>query len=159
MSVNSNYGPDKFIGDLDYALMRLVADPKDIVAVTVRMLGQYTGADRCDYAEVEADQDHFVILGDYSKGATNTIAGRYRLSDFGLLENHAYVVDDIDVEPPSGAHIPPHLRSEVRSLVWVPLIRAGRRVAGLAVSQKMPRHWSRQEINLIDGGKPMLGIY
>ena len=49
--------------------MRL-ADPKDIVAVTVRMLGQYTGVDRCDYAEVEADQDHFVILGDYTRDAT-----------------------------------------------------------------------------------------
>ena len=36
-----------------------VADPKDIVAVTVRMLGQYLRADRCDYAEVEADQDHW----------------------------------------------------------------------------------------------------
>ena len=35
--LNSSYAPDRFIGDLDYALMRL-ADPKDIVAVTVRML-------------------------------------------------------------------------------------------------------------------------
>ena len=80
--LNSSYAPDRFIGDLDHALMRL-ADPKDIVAVTVRMLGQYTGVDRCDYAEVEADQDHFVILGDYTRGATNTITGRYRMSDFG----------------------------------------------------------------------------
>ena len=66
--MNSNYAPDRFIGDLDYALKRLVADPKDIVGVTVRMLGQYTGVDRCDYAEVEADRDHFVILGDYTQG-------------------------------------------------------------------------------------------
>src|SRR5262245_49343286 len=104
--------------------MRLVADPKDIVAVTVRMLGQYTGVDRCDYAEVEADQDHFVILGDYTRGTTNTISGRYRLSDFGLLGHHTYVVDDIEAEPESGTHIPPSLRSEIRSLVCVPLIKA-----------------------------------
>ena len=81
--LNSSYAPDRFIGDLDHALMRL-ADPKDIVAVTVRMLGQYTGVDRCDYAEVEADQEHFVILGDYTRGATDTITGRYRMSDFGF---------------------------------------------------------------------------
>ena len=153
--LNSSYAPDKFIGDLDDALMRL-ADPKDIVAVTVRMLGQYTGVDRCDYAEVEADQDHFVILGDYTRAATNTITGRYRMSDFGerewkgLLENHAYVVDDIEAEPPSGTHIPPYLRSEIRSLVCVPLIKAGHVVAGMAVIQRTPRHWSSQEINLID---------
>jgi PAS domain S-box-containing protein len=153
--LNSSNAQDRFIGDLDHALMRL-ADPKDIVAVTVRMLGQYTGADRCEYAEVEADQDHFVILGDYTKGATNTITGRYRMSDFGtrewraLLENHAYVIDDVEAEPPSGTHIPLYLRSEIRSLVCVPLIKAGHVVAGTAVIQRTPRPWSRQEINLID---------
>jgi len=147
--LSSSYASDRFIGDLDDALMRL-ADPKDIVTVTVRMLGQYTGVDHCDYAEVEADQEHFVILGDYSKGATDTITGRYRMSDFGSLEDHAYVVDDIESEPPPGSHIPPHLRSELRSLVCVPLIKAGHVVAGMAVTQRTPRHWSSQEINLID---------
>jgi hypothetical protein len=44
--ISSVYAADKFVGDLDDALIRL-ADPKDIVAVTVRMLGEYTGADRC----------------------------------------------------------------------------------------------------------------
>ena len=57
--LNSSYASDRFIGELDHALMRL-SDPKDIVTVTVRMLGQYTGVDRCDYAEVEADREHFV---------------------------------------------------------------------------------------------------
>ena len=148
--MNSSYAPASFIGDLDYALKRLVADPKDIVAVTVRMLGQYTGVDRCDYAEVEADRDHFVILGDYTRAATNTITGRYRLSDFSLLENHAYVVDDSEAEPPSGTQVPSYLRSEIRSLVCVPLFRAGHLVAGMAVIQKTPRHWSSEEIDLIN---------
>jgi PAS domain S-box-containing protein len=146
---NSSYASDRFIGALDHALMRL-ADPKDIVTVTVRMLGQYTGVDRCDYAEVEADREHFVILGDYTRGATGTVTGRYLMSDFGSLENHAYVVDDIETEPPSGTHIPPYLRSEIRSLVCVPLIKAGHVVAGMAVIQRTPRHWSSQEITLID---------
>jgi PAS domain S-box-containing protein len=39
-ALNSSYVQEKFIGDLDDALMRL-ADPKDIVAVTMRMLDQY----------------------------------------------------------------------------------------------------------------------
>src|SRR5262245_25896890 len=135
--------------------MRL-SDPKDIVAVTVRMLGQYTEADRCDFAQVEADQDHFVILGDYTQVATNTITGRYQISDFGegasrvLLEDQACVVTDIQTAAPSGIRVPPHLRSEIRSLVCVPLINAGHLVAVMAVTQKTPRHWSRQEINLID---------
>ena len=54
--LKSSDAPDRFIGDLEHALVRL-SDPKDIVTVTVRMLGQYTGVDRCDYAEVEADRN------------------------------------------------------------------------------------------------------
>ena len=146
--------PDRFIGDLDSALTRL-ADPKDIVAVTVRMLCQYTDADRCAYAAVEADQDHFVILGDYTRTATNSLTGRYRMSDFGererraLLDDYALVVDDIEAEPPPGTHVPFRLRSEIRSLVCVPLVEAGHVVAGMGVIQRTPRHWSSQEIDLI----------
>jgi PAS domain S-box-containing protein len=145
----SVYAPETFIGNLDDALVRL-SDPKEIVAVTVRMLGEYTAADRCDYAEVEADHDHFVVLGDYSRNAVNTFSGRYRVSDFADVEDHVYVVDDLEAEPPPGTHFPPALRSEIRSVVCVPLIKAGHIVAGLAVSQRTPRHWSRQEINVVD---------
>jgi hypothetical protein len=38
----------------------------------VRMLGEYLGVDRCDYGQVETDQDHFVILGDYTRDAART---------------------------------------------------------------------------------------
>jgi PAS domain S-box-containing protein len=153
--LHSGYGRDRFLRDLDYALMRL-ADPKEIVAVTARMLGQYTGADRCHYVEVEADQDHFVILGEYTRAGANAIAGRYRTADFDerawnvLLEDHAYAVDDLEAEPLAETAIPLYLRSQIRSLVCVPLVKAGRVVAVIAVIQQTPRHWTRQEINLIE---------
>ena len=147
---DSRYSPDRFIGDLDHALMRL-ADPKDIVAVTVRMLGQYMGLDRCAYAEVEVNQDHFVILGDYARAASDTIAGRYRMSDFGVvLEHDAYVVNDLEAEPPQGIRIPPPLCSEIRSFVCVPLIKTGRVVAAMAAAQRTPRYWSSEDVHLIE---------
>ena len=123
--VTSRYSTDRFIGDLDRALMRLT-DPKDIVAVTVRTLGHYLGLDRCVYAEVEADQDHVQILRDHTRAATNTFKGRYRMSDFGIVLDHqAYVVNDLDAEPPPRSHVPLFLRSELRSFVYVPLIKDG----------------------------------
>jgi PAS domain S-box-containing protein len=135
--------------------MRL-ADPKEIVAVTARMLGEYTDADRCDYVEVESDQDHFVILGEYTRAGADAITGRYRAADFDerawnvLLEDHAYAVDDLEAEPLADSALPRYLRSQIRSLVCVPLIKAGHVVAVIAVIQRTPRHWSRQEINLIE---------
>src|SRR4029077_4686942 len=107
------------------------------------------GVDRCDYAEFESDQDHFVVLGDYTRTGTNAITGRYQLSDFGVPKHLPVVVDDVEAERPE-IQIPPHLRSEVRSLVCLPLIKASRLVAGMALIQKTPRHWSSEEINLID---------
>jgi len=155
LGLHASYSPDRFLRDLDYALTRL-ADPKDIVDVTLLMLGQYVGADRCAYAEVEADQDHFVILGNYARAATTTICGRYRIPDFGerawkvLRDDRAFVVTDFQGEASSGIPLPPHLRSEIRSVICVPLLKADHVNAVVAVIQKTPRRWSREEIDLFD---------
>lgn len=52
--LNSSYVPDTFIADLDHALMGL-ADPKDIVTVTVRMLGGYIQRMPRHWSSHEAD--------------------------------------------------------------------------------------------------------
>ena len=153
--LHASYSRDRFLYDLDYALMRL-ADPQEIVSVTTRMLVQYTGADRCNYAEVDPDQDHFAVLGEYTRAGANAITGQYRKADFDerawnvLLEDRPYAVDDLEAEPLADTAIPPYLRSQIRSLVCVPLIKAGHVVAVIGVTQQTPRHWSRQEINLIE---------
>ena len=74
--MNSSYAPDRFVGDLDHALMRL-ADPKDIVAVTVGMLGQYAEVDRCDYAEVVGWACQFAkqLLGHATDAVPSASAG------------------------------------------------------------------------------------
>src|SRR6267142_6524900 len=144
----------RFMTDLDHAIMPLT-DAKEIVAVTVRMLGEHMSLDRCGYAEVEADQDHFVMLGDYTRGATQNMTGRYRMSDFGerernvLLEGQTYVINDIEVESPPGTDISLYPRAKIRALVCVPLNKAGHFVARMAVYQSTPRRWSSQEIKLV----------
>jgi PAS domain S-box-containing protein len=145
----------RFVTDLEHVVMPLT-DAKEIVAVTVRMLGEHLGVDRCSYAEVEADQDHFVVFGDYSRGATQSMTGRYRSSDFSqrersvLLEDRPYVVSDIQAESPPGTDISLNLRWQMRAFVCVPLNKSGHLVARMAVYQSAPRRWSAQEIKLVD---------
>src|SRR5262249_33011196 len=97
-----------------------------------------------------------VILGDYTHDAMQSMTGRYRMSDFGerersvLLEDHPYVVCDIQAESPPGTDISLYLRWNMRALRCVPLNKAGRFVARMAVYQKTPRRWSRQEIKLVE---------
>lgn len=145
----------RFMTDLEHAVMPLT-DAKEIVAVTVRMLEEHLGVDRCNYAEIEADQDHFVILGDYTRGATESMTGRYRMSDFGeternvLLEDRPYVVSDIQAESPTGTDISLYLRAKIRALICVPVNKSGRLAARMAVYQSTPRRWSTPEIKLVE---------
>jgi PAS domain S-box-containing protein len=144
----------RFMTVLDHAIMPLT-DAKEIVAVTVRMLGEHMSLDRCGYAEVEADLDHFVMLGDYARGPTQNLTGRYRMSDFGerernvLLEGQPYVINDIEAESPQDTDISLYLGAKMRALVCVPLNKSGRFVARMAVYQSMPRRWSSLEIKLV----------
>jgi PAS domain S-box-containing protein len=81
--------------------------------------------------------------------------GRYRLSDFGdrerqvLQENHAYIVNDIEAESPPGTDLTMYRIGEIRSMVCVPLKKAGNFVARMAVQQRTPRRWTKGEIELI----------
>jgi PAS domain S-box-containing protein len=144
----------RFIADLNQALLPL-GDPEQIMNVAVRMLGEYLGVDRCGYAEVQADEDHFVVMGDYARGDARSIVGRYRMSDFGdrerevLLKNWPYVVNDIVAESPAGTDLSLYELGNIRSLVCVPLNKSGNFVARMAVQQSTPRAWTAEEIELV----------
>src|SRR5215467_3365432 len=59
----------QFLLDLNEALLPL-ADADQIIAMSVRMLGEHLRADRCEYAEAEAGKDHFAILGTFSRSTS-----------------------------------------------------------------------------------------
>jgi len=88
---------DKLLVALDDAV-RPLADAAEITATYARMLGEHLGADRCAYADVEADEDTFNLTGDYNRGVPS-IVGRYRFADFGgevlrlMRADEPYVVE------------------------------------------------------------------
>jgi PAS domain S-box-containing protein len=143
-----------FMADLNQA-MHPLTDPVEIMGVAVRMLGEYLGVDRCGYAEVERDKDHFVVLGNYTRGSAASIVGRFRMSDLGnrerevLLQNQPYVVNDIVAESPPGTDLSPYELDSIRSMVCVPLNKEGNFVARMAVQQSTPRNWTKGEIDLL----------
>src|SRR5215471_8414603 len=59
----------QFLLDLNEALLPL-ADTDQIIAVSVRMLGEHLRADRCEYAEAEAGKDHFAVLGSFTRSTS-----------------------------------------------------------------------------------------
>ncbi|MCA1568342.1 MAG: PAS domain S-box protein [Acidobacteria bacterium] len=143
----------RFLVDLNQATQPLT-DPDEIMAVTARMLGEHLGVNRCAYAEVETDEDHFVIKGDYTRD-TFSIVGRYRMSSFGAdalslsRANVPYVVENAETDARVGANLATYRQTGIAAVVSVPLHREGRFVAGMAVHQKTPRRWTSEEVELI----------
>ncbi len=144
-----------FLEDLGRALQPITG-PEQAVATAARMLGMHLGVDRCAYAEVEADEDHFVLLGDYTRGDTASIVGRYTMSSFGAealrlsREDVPYVVDDVLADPrvlPEDRAA--YTQTQIRAVISMPLLKAGRFAAGMALHQRTPRHWTPDEVDLL----------
>ncbi len=131
-----------------------LADPDEIMSVTARILGEYLGANRCAYAEVEADEDRFHLTGDYTRD-TFSIVGWFSMSSFGdevlrlMRAGEPYVVDDVEQDARTQANLAAYHQTEIASVVCLPLHKEGRFAAAMAVHQKTPRHWSPGEIEMI----------
>ena len=155
---------DRFLVALDDAV-RPLTDADQVTLTAARMLGEHLGADRCAYADVEADQDTFNLSGDYNHGVPS-IVGRYRFTDFGaevlmlMRQNEPYVVQDIDTHLPPVGDLSYYRQTMIRAVICVPLHKAGRFVAALAVHQRTPRRWTEEEVDLVRTvAAPLLGIH
>ncbi len=143
----------RFLLELSEATQPL-ADPAAVLSTTARLLGEHLRVNRCAYASVEEDEDHFVITRDHPLD-TFSMVGRFAMSAFGgqalrlMRDNQPYVVDDIEVQAPAGMDLTAYRQTDIRAIVCVPLHKGGRFVAAMGVHQNTPRHWSPEEIELV----------
>ncbi|MEO7965642.1 MAG: GAF domain-containing sensor histidine kinase, partial [Gemmatimonadaceae bacterium] len=144
-----------FLADLGAALQPIAA-PDELMATTARMLGEFLSVDRCAYAEVEGDEDTFNITGDYTHGETSSIIGRYRFRQFGdevlrlMRADEPYVVNDINTD--ARVHEPDRVayaQTQIQAVICVPLHKAGRFVAAMAVHQRRARQWTAEEVEVV----------
>ncbi len=143
----------RFLVDLSAATQRL-AEPDQIMALTAQRLAQHLGTDRCAYAEVE-NENVFVITGDFAQGVPS-IVGRWPVAAFGkectrlMLANEPYVVVDVDTDPRvTPEDLPAYRATTIQAVICVPLHKAGKFTAAIAVHQTRPRHWTPEEIELV----------
>jgi PAS domain S-box-containing protein len=141
------------LAELDAATQSL-AEPTEVMATAARLLAEHLGTDRCAYAEID-DERVFDITGDYTRGVPS-IVGRWPVAAFGaacvrhMLEGTPYVVDDTEHDPRiTAADLPAYRATTIRGVICVPLHKAGRFTAAMAVHQQRPRRWSADEIELV----------
>ncbi|MFK3741199.1 PAS domain-containing hybrid sensor histidine kinase/response regulator [Massilia sp. TN1-12] len=135
---------------------RVASDPKVIMDEATRLLGEYLGATRVAYADLEADNDRFTIRHDWRvPGAISTV-GVYSLDLFGsraranLRMGRNLVIGDVDRElaPEDGKDM--FNQIGIKAIVCCGLAKGGRLVAMMAVHQEQPRAWTIEEVALVD---------
>jgi signal transduction histidine kinase/ActR/RegA family two-component response regulator len=135
--------------------LRLLVDPVAIQGETSRLLGERLLTDRVHYAAIDEAQDHILIQQGFARDGASNWTGRYSLSHFNwvgpaLRAGGAVVVADIANSPwMPEADRPAVAAIDVGAFVAAPLIRAGRLVAALCVSDVSPRAWTPEEVELI----------
>lgn len=126
--------------------VRDLTDVREIVAVTVELLGKHLEVSRVGYGEVDDDKEIVSYEIDYADGI-NHLVGKFPLVAFGS-DNIAKLRRGIttvyhDVRDPGIADF------ETRAAIVVPLVRSGRLRAALYVNHRAPRVWHASEISLV----------
>jgi PAS domain S-box-containing protein len=137
------------------ARLRPLAEADGITRAAAQFLGEALQADRCAYATVDADEDAFTLVGDHVRDVPS-IVGRYRFSQFGqaclrlLRAGQPFVVDDRRRDPRlEPADHAAYDATLIEGVVCVPVQKAGRFVASMAVHSVTPRTWTHDEVELV----------
>jgi PAS domain S-box-containing protein len=143
----------RFIVRLDDAL-RTIIDPDEVSRTAARVLAEYLRCDRALYAEMNIDQDHCTVVGEYTSDLPS-IAGTYRLSDYGaayvasMRANRPYIERNTQRDG-----LPPEERERYAALqigAWIaaPLFKSERLVAMFFVNSAQPRNWGAREVDSV----------
>ena len=132
-------------------------DPRRIMAEAAFLLGSHLNADRVGYAEVTSDGEHFAVHEDWVAGDMPSLAGRYRLKDFGLQlvaelrRGSTVTLADVATAPllmQSADAAAAFTTVSVAACISVPLVKDGQLQAVLYVNQRTPRTWTEAEEGL-----------
>ena len=145
---------DRLLLQIDDAVRPLLAS-EEITFTAAQTLGRHLRVNRCAYAFVEADQDTFILTGNYNDGV-ESIVGTYRFRQFGaeclrlMRANEPWVVEDATVDPRlDDEDRKAYAFTAIRAVICVPIHKSGRFVAAMAVHTRTTRKWLRNEVTLL----------
>ena len=135
--------------------LRLLVDPMAIQGEASRLLGERLLTDRAYYAEIDEAQGYILVERNFVRAGVPSMVGRYSLGAFNWVGptfrmGGPVVVADTRTSPLiPDADRPAVAAVSVGAFVAAPLIRDGRLVAALCVSDLSPRAWTPEEVELV----------
>ncbi len=131
-------------------------DPVEAALQAAEMLGRHLQAPRSGYGEIDEAEEVVTVKRDWTDGTVGSLAGEVRILDtFGpaaiaeLRGGRTLAVEDCLTDPRAGATYAATWASiGTRSLIVVPLVKAGRLRAILYLHEPQPRRWTGEEVHL-----------
>lgn len=137
--------------------IRPLADPFEIQGAAARLLGEYLGASRAFYAEIDRAHETCTIGDNYCRPDVTSVAGTYHVRSLATMLTPELcagrtIVATGDASVPAGAteQLVSLLQCEGAAYVIVPLVKEGVLVATFAVQEMAAREWTPDEIALIE---------
>ncbi len=130
------------------------ADADEILTITTSLTAEHLGITNCAYADMDEDEDGFTIRGDWHAPGSPSIVGHYRLADFGALAVQELKAGRPLVINDNLREIAPHEAETFQNIgiaatICMPLVKAGRLAALMAIHDKVPHHWTAYELEVI----------
>jgi len=136
--------------------LRETDEPRAIAAFAEKSLGQYLRANRVGYAEVEEDTDRVTVAGSYTDASLEALQGVWSMSDFGpklyadLKRGRTVVMTDAREDPRTAEMADSFAALGIVGHLGVPVFRGGKLRALLFVHQTSPRHWTDEDVALVE---------
>lgn len=137
--------------------LRNLSDPVGIAATASELLGTYLNVARAGYGEIDEREDSVSVDRDWTNGKVPSLAGETRpLDSFGpmiiaeLKAGSVVRLQDIAADPRSAPYAEGYASIGARSLLVVPLIKAGRLTAVFYLHEPAPRRWSDDDVSLAE---------
>lgn len=148
---------EQFLTDLAERA-RSLTSPEELIEDAVRSVGQFLGVARCVFADIDIVADTCTIPPDYRRDAgVSSMAGIFPISNFGpivaaeYVAGRAVVVDDVRTDL---TQVPEEVAAAYKAVgilahVGVPVVHSARLVSCIGVHSSTPRHWKREEVELL----------
>lgn len=136
--------------------LRDLADPHDVLVTASRLVGGQLEVNRVGYGEIDHVHSTVKVDQEWTSDDATSLAGRtWPLNDLGteiigdLLSGKTVVINNVDTDPRLLPYQESYLHISAKSVLCVPLIKAGKMCAVLYLHEHQPRHWQHEEIRLV----------
>ncbi|MDB6077831.1 MAG: chemotaxis protein methyltransferase CheR, partial [Akkermansiaceae bacterium] len=144
-----------FLSDLTKKLAA-ITDEAEIIRLTTAALREKVGSHRCYFVECDEVADRILVHQEALRPEAGSIAGTYRLFDFGGAEwwkeysSGDFQIGDVRTHPFTEEKRKIYQELEVLSYAVQPYKGEGNTTVVIAVSENRPRHWKQDELALME---------